>query len=132
MHAVLRALESSDVGADPLEDYEPPEPAHFSLVLAAHIGADDGPGQDLFYVTVCSPSWLAEEAEAQNEHGKGFRFLRHHLLVNRWNLELVHRAVEDLCRNTSGQDWSEVANKLSRYFAWEYEDYRDRPAETSS
>ncbi|HEX6658677.1 MAG TPA: Imm8 family immunity protein [Ilumatobacter sp.] len=30
---------------------------------------------------------------------------------------------KDLRLHTSGSDWSEVANKLSRFPAWEFEDY---------
>ncbi len=101
VHAVLRSLDSPDVRG-PLESYHPQEPAKFGLLVAAHIGPDDDSGEELFYVTVCSPTWIAEATESQNEQGKGFRFIRHHLLLNRWDVELVRRAIGDLCRNTRG------------------------------
>jgi hypothetical protein len=46
-------------------------------------------------------------------------------LLDRWSAELVERAIADLCRHTEGETWQEVAQKLSRYARWEFEDYRE-------
>lgn len=72
-------------------------------------------------MTVCTAKWL-ERAEL-DENAKDFEFVRHRLLVGRWDPDLVRRAVEDLCARTSGRDWREVATRLSRYLAWEFDDY---------
>jgi len=129
VHAVLRSLTSVDCPV-PLDIYEPEQPDHFGLVVAALVGPDEGQGEEIFYVTVCSPTWLAEVTESKNGCGKGFQFLRHHLLVNRWDFVLVQRAIDDLCRTTSGRAWTEVAMKLSRFLAWEFEDYENGRAQT--
>ena len=76
----------------------------------------DGHGGDLFYFTVVTAGWLAD-----NPPPKGFEFARA-LLVTRWDYETVRRAISDLSLHTEGRDWSEVATKLSRHARWEFED----------
>ncbi|TPW13657.1 MAG: hypothetical protein FD127_1892 [Acidimicrobiaceae bacterium] len=36
------------------------------------------------------------------ENAKGFEFLHHQLVIERWDAELIRRAVGDLCRHISG------------------------------
>jgi len=45
--------------------------------------------------------------------------------VTRWDYETVRRAISDLCFHTDGEDWSEIATKLSRHAHWEFKDYRE-------
>ncbi len=99
----------------------PDDPEHFAAEVTAYIGPAGGRGAELFEFHVCTPRWLAEQASMP----KGFAFLRHHLLVGRWDAGLVERAIRDLCLRTEGEDWQEVATKLSRYGYWEFEDYRE-------
>jgi len=47
------------------------------------------------------------------------------VLVERWDYEVVNRALRDLCRHTAGGDWDEIATKLRLYGNWEFEDYRE-------
>lgn len=96
-------------------------PDDFGVLLEAQIGPSGGHGEEAFYVTVCSPKWLAEATMSGN--GKGYEFVQHRLVVRRWDPALVRRALADLCTHTSGGDWHEVATKLSRYLAWEFDDY---------
>lgn len=124
MHAVLRSLDSPALAPETLDTFEPPIPDDFGVLLTASIGPDNGPGDEVFYVTVCSPKWLAWATMTENV--KGFEFVRHRLVVDRWDPDLFRRAIRDLCLHTSGADWTEVANKLSRYLAWEFEDYSER------
>jgi hypothetical protein len=121
MHAALRSLESPDLAPDSLDSYNPPLPDDFGILLLALVGPADGDGEEAFYVTVCSPTWLSRATLTEN--AKGYEFVRHRLVVARWDPDLFRRAVGDLCSHTVGADWSEVANKLSRFFAWEFEDY---------
>lgn len=77
------------------------------------------PSAERFQFTVCSPGWLAEQSLP-----KGFAFLRHTLVVERWDAGLVERAISDLCRRTEGETWDEVAVQRSRFGWWEFEDYQ--------
>ena len=93
------------------------------LSVTASIGPAGELGQELFQFTVCSPSWLAAEPMR-----KGYAFLRHILVIERWNPELVERAIGDLCRRVEGDDWHQIAERLARFGHWEFEDYRERDA----
>jgi immunity protein 8 of polymorphic toxin system len=119
MKAVLRRLHSPD--ADPLCEFAPDDPESFAIFVQALVGPDGGEGEDSFGFTVCTAAWLA----TQPPPPKGFEFIRSTLLMRRWDYELLFRALTDLCRNTSGDTWDEIATSLSRYGSWEFEDYRE-------
>lgn len=119
MRAELRSLHSPDVDGGSLRSFQPANSEHFALNVTALVGPAGEKGEESFEFRVCSPSWLAQE-----ELPKGFAFLRHTLLVVRWDVGLVERAISDLCMRTEGETWGEVAQKLSRFGGWEFEDYR--------
>jgi hypothetical protein len=119
---VRARLYGLDVDGADLDTVDVEDATHFALSVAASVGAEQREGGELFYFTVCSPSWVG-----QDPLPKGFAFQRHTLLLERWDPAMVERAIGDLCRNTSGCDWNEVALKLSRFGAWEFEDYRAAP-----
>lgn len=117
MHAQVRSL---SIEGEPIDQFCPPDPRQFGVQLAAMIGPNGGPGGEIFYLTVCTPAWLAENS--LGEPNKGFAFVRHHLVVDRWSARQVEGAIDDLCRRASGPAWSDVAAVLGRYLAWEFED----------
>jgi hypothetical protein len=117
VRAELRTLDSVDAPHG-LAAFLPPDPELFGIAVGATIGPPGTDGGDLFYFEIVTAAWLAE-----NPPPKGFEFLRH-LLVTRWDYEIVRRAISDLCTRTEGKDWNEIATKLSRSAHWEFEDYR--------
>lgn len=120
MRAELKGLDTGDSEDGDLRTFRPDDVEHFMLGVTASVGPAGQRGAELFQFTVCSPSWLAA-----NPSPNGYEFLRHTLLLTRWDFELVERAIGDLCRRTEGDTWSDVALKLSRFGYWEFEDYRE-------
>jgi len=118
MRAELRTLDSADA-PEGLSSFAPGDPERFSVAVAATVGPAGGEGGELFYFNVVTSAWLVEHPPP-----KGFEFVRD-LLVTRWDYETVRRAISDLCFHTEGEDWSEIATKLSRHAHWEFEDYRE-------
>jgi hypothetical protein len=118
MRAELRSLDSADAPGG-LSSFAPADPERVSIAVAATIGPAGGEGGDLFYFNIVTAAWLAEHPSE-----KGFEFMRD-LLVTRWDYATVNRAISDLCFHTEGEDWSEIATKLSRSAHWEFEDYRE-------
>jgi hypothetical protein len=106
-----------------IEVEAPENKTHFAVDLVAFIGPEAGRGAEQFGFTLCTPSWFAENVSAP----KGYWFPRHQLIVEAWDEGLVRRALHDLCVRTEGEDWGEIAIKLSRYGHWEFEDYRPYP-----
>lgn len=111
---------SPDTGVVPFEEYQPPSWECFNILVAAEIGPDDGPGSDTFHLVACSPRWLTEQTRP-----KGFEFIQGVLLLDFWDAAIVRRAIDDVCLRTSGGSWSEIAISLSRFFQWEFADYRE-------
>lgn len=48
----------------------------------------------------------------------------HTLLVRKYDLDEITKTITDYIDQCEGRDWMEIAHKLSRVFAWEYEDYQ--------
>jgi hypothetical protein len=83
------------------------------------VGPDDGPGEESFDLTVCSPEWLAIRCSEV-----GFYDARHHLVVRVEDFdqrELV-RFLTRRVHAATGKSWEEVGTKIARLGAWEMED----------
>ena len=121
MQAVLRSLVTDWPNAsESLETFKPEDPEFFGFYVSAFIGPQDEPGTDMFTFFICSPGQLVRERIE-----KGFWFLHGVLLLTRWDYAVLHRAIADLCAHTVGENWDEVATKLSRYGIWEFEDWKE-------
>jgi hypothetical protein len=115
MRAELKALESVDVD---LRSYVPEEEA-FCISVTAKIGAIGEAGADNFDFDVCSPQWL--EVALQGEKVISGR---HKLFMTGFSLAALEAYVTKRVRQAEGLDWQSVAEKLSRWSHWEFEDYR--------
>jgi hypothetical protein len=47
------------------------------------------------------------------------------LIVFEYDYDRLLRTIEQVCESTEGDTWQEVADRLSRLGAWEFEDYRE-------
>lgn len=50
--------------------------------------------------------------------------MRHTLLVRKYDLDEITKTITDYIDQGEGNDWMGIAQKLSRLFAWEFEDYQ--------
>ena len=119
MRAELKALDTGDTPDGSLHSLRPEDPRRFRVGVTASIGPAGEAGQELFQFEVCSPAAMADQ-----ELPKGYWFVRHVLLIERWDPALVEAAIRGLCETTYGDDWSAIAERLGRYGHWEFEDYR--------
>ena len=99
VRAELRSLDTADSADGSVASLQPDDVERFSFGITASIGPAGDRGEELFQFTVCSPKWLAEQPPA----AKGFAFGRV-LLLDRWDHEVVGRAIRDLCRRAEGRD----------------------------
>jgi immunity protein 8 of polymorphic toxin system len=123
VRAELRGVYSPDI-AD-LEAYRPKDGDNFHVAITAFIGPADGPGEETFQFAVCTARWIQE-----NPPPKGFQFMRSTILLTRWDYATLNRALTDLSRHTSADDWPSLALRLSRYGHWEYEDDTEATVES--
>jgi hypothetical protein len=106
--------------------WAPPDPDDFGLLVTVGIGQRGGEGADNFDVLVCSPRWLAGTTTGEGGYQGGI-WLRHYLVMPRWDHAVFRGIVEKLCNSVGGGTWEQVAEKLARYMQWEFEDFRPAP-----
>lgn len=112
----IRRLHSPDL-LD-MQSSVPEDPERFCILVQAMIGPKGAPGEESFDFSVCTPKWLDHYLA-----DKTFVFGRHYLLVKYYDYVLIWNAIEIACRPIQGDSWSDVAERLSRYGRWEFEDY---------
>jgi hypothetical protein len=116
MHPVIRHI--GLINGDDLEDFQPKAPDNFSVEARVVIGPSDGPGEESFDVSICTVAALEEEMQL-----RGFAFIRRRLLIGSWKPDLVREAIHRRISTITGDSWQEIANKLSEFSAWEFENY---------
>src|SRR5687768_16133283 len=115
----IRYLHSPDVPDYDLSRYAPAENEPFYILVQAAIGPSDEIGEEMFSFLVCNPQGLAARGLEL-----GYLFARHHLIMKKYDYVLLKSAIEKLCNSIIEPDWNTVAQKLSRYGLWEFEDYQ--------
>lgn len=116
MRAQLKHL---DLSPDPAE--LPADPAEFSLLARMIVGPGDGPGEESFDVTVCTPEWLTGACRRSG----GIYDPRHHLVVNLddFDKRALHDWLAARVAAIEADTWSEIGERLGRLGYWEFEDY---------
>lgn len=98
--------------------YWPDDTDDFYVAAEALIGPKDSEGAEIFSFEICSPKWFSRH------RANSAIFVRHMIFMNEYDEQAVKNAVVELVKNASGDTWTEVAEKLSRYMFWEFEDYQ--------
>jgi hypothetical protein len=102
----------------------PDDPARFVLQARLLVGTSDGPGEEAFDLTVCTPEWLA--GRVRNE---GIVSGLHLLIIDAdtFDERAVRSWLERRVSAIEGTSWGELAARLSRIGWWEFEDYIESP-----
>lgn len=117
MRATLRSL-----SFDPDPGGLPAEASAFSFNARLTVGPADGPGDETFDVTVCTPEWLSEACRMSD----GIYDARHHVVVtlDQFDQRVLRDWFSRRVQLVEGSDWSQIAERLGRQGLWEFEDYR--------
>lgn len=113
----IKDIKSSDI--DELENYTPETPDNFEVSISLDIGMENEKGADIFQVTFCTPKWLGENCKESE-----IFIPRHNLIVQKYNYSAFVKKLNEICQMCEGKNWDECVLKLSRYFLWEFEDYK--------
>ncbi|WP_070094380.1 MULTISPECIES: immunity 8 family protein [Pseudomonas putida group] len=114
MRAELKKISADEVD---IHSYVPDDLECFFITIRLRIGPEGADGGDDFEVFVCTPVWLERNVwEAM--------WARHFLIVKEFNYQLLVDAIIKCISQCEGDSWSEVALKLARFYAWEFEDYQ--------
>jgi hypothetical protein len=116
MRAVLRNL---IVSPDPMTLSG--DPADFAFGVQLLVGPADGPGEESFELTVCSPEWLAVRCRSEGPVNG-----LHHVIVD-WHT-YDERVLRDWLKArvhaAEAPTWDGIASQLRLLGGWEFESYR--------
>ncbi|MFI6241418.1 immunity 8 family protein [Micromonospora sp. NPDC050795] len=113
MRVVVHSVRFPDLEQGPPED-----PAVTMQLVEIYAGPSDGPGEERFQATVCTPAALSRMLADQD-----VIVGRHWLFVDHFHAGRVEQFLRKLIRNIEGASWSEVASKVGRLAQHEFEDY---------
>jgi len=117
MRGAIRSIVTTE--HDVLQQVSVDDVTNMSQWIRVLAGPAGEQGEESFDLNVCTPQWLQGQVART-----GPIVGRHLLIVDRWDIELVERAVSDLVAGVEADDWDSIAGKLSRIGRWEFEDYR--------
>lgn len=117
MRAEVRRFHSPDIDFDL---YVPGQPHHFAFLLQVMAAPAGSEGEESFDVVVCTPSWLAEQLEREPVFVG-----RHHLIVSRFDAEMIKKAIRGYVEELEAPDWQGLAVEIGRLGKWEFDDYVD-------
>ncbi len=119
MKAEIRKLYSLEI-EDEMSRYRPVEIDNFGTWIRFSVGTIGHPGTDNFDLFVCTPRWLSEDFASDS----GARWGRHFLIMKEYNLAAIAAQFERMVLRCSGDNWQDIALQISRFAAWEFEDYK--------
>jgi len=112
---IIKSIDSFDY--DPIS-YIPSGIEDLAINLTVTIGVKDSSGGDNFDLFVCSPEWLLKNIWDPE-------IVRHTLIIRKYDIEEIKKIITTYMEKCKSNTWLETAEKLSRYFAWEFEDYKE-------
>jgi hypothetical protein len=104
MFGKLEIDETVDVGDD------------FLLNGTACIGTEESDACDFFDFTIISPKALEQKLETTK-----FICGRAYFIVKKLDIKLLREEINTIVSNCQGDNWEEIALRLSPYFNWEYD-----------
>ena len=99
----------------------PDDAASFMFGAQLLVGPADGPGEESFDLTVCSPEWLAEQCRS-GEPVNGL----HHVIVDwdSYDERVLRRWLEARVHAVEADSWDGIADQLRFLGGWEFDGYR--------
>ena len=117
MEAEIKYFHSPDIFD--LDDYTPKTLDSFGFLLQVMIGVKGMDGEESFDMIVCTPEWLKVQMSC-NDLILGL----HYVFVKEYDFNRIKQKIEDYVRGINGENWNEIAQKLSFLGKWEFEDYK--------
>jgi len=118
MRAQLKEIYSIQI-PEKLINFWPAEPTDFGILLRLMIGPEGVEHSDSFEIFVCTPTWIKNRIYEDK-----YMWGQHLLIVQEYDYELFRQTLSKNVSLCTGKDWHEVARKISRFAAWEFEDYQ--------
>ena len=115
MRAELKSMSADDVNVG---SYVPDDLGCFFITFRLRIGLEGINSGDDFEISVCTPTWLQLNMWEP-------MWGRHLLIVREFDYQKILNMITDGIVRCDGENWMEIASKLARLYAWEFEDYQN-------
>jgi hypothetical protein len=90
----------------------------FAIPIDVEIGLSGSAGQDIFHLTVVSPAFLQQTLmDLPEVWGRGY------LIMDQFSYGRITSMLEQLCQESTGTTWVEIAAKLNKFMPWEFDEY---------
>ncbi|MGA2298596.1 MAG: Imm8 family immunity protein [FCB group bacterium] len=103
-----------------LKTYIPENISNFKFPIQLLIGPKESEGEESFEIIICSPSWLMD-----NIPDGGYLHGQHYLILKKYNSDVLLNCLNILFNNIEGNNWDEIALKLSHFAIWEFDNYKE-------
>jgi hypothetical protein len=90
-----------------------------SLWIEFRAAPEDSCGADDYRILGCTPDWIKQVCRHEKVVSG-----RHMLIVLEYDIEEIKSAIDRSVEECNGRDFEEMANKIARFAAWEFEDYK--------
>ncbi|MHB2019148.1 MAG: Imm8 family immunity protein [Candidatus Xenobia bacterium] len=117
MKAVVKYIGSHELDRTALPD----DPEDCWVIVTAEVGEAGDEAADNFQFTVVTVRAL-ERAVTQSPF---FVLGRHLIVVRAFDWQIVESAIRRAVERAQGRTWEELAGRIGRHGAWEYEDYNE-------
>ena len=107
-----------EIQGNNIEAYVPSEPGRFRLSVVVGIGEKGSGGSNMFYMHVCSLSWIDEEISKRSR-----LFSRSTLILMAYNRQVIIDEIRRIVQTCQSNTWDGSVENLRRYFDWEYDNY---------
>lgn len=97
---------------DPIDDWQPENPCDIAISINFNIGINATAG-DNFLLHVITPSQQVGSQPA-----------KYTLVVDHFNIQTILADVQNMLEQCQGNSWEEVAQKLSQFMQWEFDNYQ--------
>lgn len=101
-----------------VRSWNPKRPEDLYLGVYIRIGVEGESGGDDFQLLVASP-----EAIAKRRHLYPAKYLERALTTEVFDWDTIVSYVQDKVSTCTSSTWEAIADKLTTYFIWEYEDF---------
>jgi hypothetical protein len=102
------------------QNFCPEDIYNFNFLLRILVGAKGEKGEESFDVEVCTPKWIEN-----NLNDSDVMIGRHKIIMKEYNYKILKNMVLKLFESKEGNNWKNIAEYLSRYAYWEFEDYKE-------
>ncbi|MGE1005651.1 immunity 8 family protein [Ralstonia pseudosolanacearum] len=117
MKAIVKSIDTGSHVA--FDKYRPDDETCFGLWLTVLVGPDDEEGGHLYRILVCTADWIKRECLHS-----GAVWGRHMLIVLCYDRDRIESEIAQYVDGCTGKDFWELAQKVARIGAWEFEDYQ--------